>query len=363
MKQNGETLNLLRHFESLGIPSIDCVVFRHGECVFRHRSGFSNEARTKPVDGTERYNLYSCSKLITCTAALQLVERGTIRLDDAVYEYLPEFRNLKKCVGGKVEEVRNTMTVRHLFTMTAGLTYNLGTENIRRGIAETCGAMPTREAMKYLACDPLIFEPGSDWSYSLCHDVLAAVVEAAVGKRFGIYVQENIFEPLDMKRSTFSLPENELSEIAAQYVFQTETRRYLSCGPAIQSYKLGTGYESGGAGCVSTADDYIRFLEALRSGEVLLRRDTVARMTCPQISLKADKSYANMIPGGYSYGLGVRCPKPGSAETDYGWGGAAGSYAAVIPAEGISIFYAQHVLNSPAQPFRRELVKTVMQDI
>ena len=363
MKQNGKTLDFLKHLESLGIPSLDCTVFQHGKSVFRYRSGYSDEARTKPVDGTERYNLYSCSKLITCTAALQLVENDTIRLDDAVYEYLPEFRNLKKIADGKLEEVRSTMTVRHLFTMTAGLTYSLGTENIRRGIEETNGAMPTREAMKYLALDPLVFEPGSSWQYSLCHDVLAAVVEVASGKRFGLYVKENIFDRIGMKRSTFLLPEDELSQIAAQYRFNAEKKQYVPCGPKIQNFKLGTEYESGGAGCISCPDDYILFLENLRAGEKLLKRDTIVRMTCPQISKAADKTYENTVPAGYSYGLGVRCPKPGSGELDFGWGGAAGAYLAVIPSAEVSIFYVQHVLGSPTQTLRSQLRHTVMKDL
>ena len=79
MKQDGETLKLLKSFENLGIPAFDCVVYHKGNSVFRYRSGYSDEARTKPVDGTERYYIYSCSKLITCTAALQLVENDTIR--------------------------------------------------------------------------------------------------------------------------------------------------------------------------------------------------------------------------------------------------------------------------------------------
>ena len=183
MKQHGETLDFLHHFESLGIPLIDCMVYQHGNCVFRYQSGYSDEACRKPVDGTERYNIYSCSKVITCTAALQLVEQDLIRLEDPVYEYLPEFRNLtKKNKDGKLEEVRTPMTIRHLFTMTAGLTYNLKSENLLRGIAETSGRMPTREAMKYLALDPLVFEPGSGWNYSLGHDVLAAVVEVVSGE-------------------------------------------------------------------------------------------------------------------------------------------------------------------------------------
>lgn len=363
MKQDGEVLKLLKQFETMGIPSVDCIVYHKGKCVFRYKSGYSDEARTKPVDGTERYNIYSCSKVITCTAVMQLVENDVIRLDDAVYEYLPEFRDMKKTVDGRLEAVKNTMTIRHLLTMTAGLTYNTGSENIRRGQQETGGRMQTREAMKYLACDPLVFEPGSSWQYSLCHDVLAAVVEVAFGKRFGLYVKENIFDRAGMKHSTFLLPENELPQIAAQYRFDAEKKQYVFCGPKIQWFKIGTEYESGGAGCISCVDDYIAFLENLRCGH-LLRQDTIAQMTCPQISKAADKAYIHQIGNpNYTYGLGVRCPRPHGTFHDYGWGGAAGAYLAIIPSMEVSFFYAQHVLASPVQAIRETLTDAVIQDV
>ena len=106
MKQDGETLKLLKHFESLGIPGFDCIVLRRGECIFRYQSGFSDKEKTRRVDGSERYNIYSCSKLITCTAALMLVEKDIIRIDDAVHEYLPEFKQMKKIVDGSLEDVK-----------------------------------------------------------------------------------------------------------------------------------------------------------------------------------------------------------------------------------------------------------------
>lgn len=361
MKQNGELLKQLRYFEEQGIPSIDCVVYHKGECVFRHQSGFSDEAHTRPINGSERYNIYSCSKLITCVAVLQLIEKDIMRQDDPVYEFLPEFRHIMKLIDGQLMEVKNTMTIRHLLTMTAGFTYNNTTDNIRRGQEETHGVMETREAMKYLARDPLISEPGEVWNYSLCHDVLAAVVEEASGQRFGLYVKENIFDRVGMKRSTFLLPENELSEISAQYVYDTQTKTYNPCGPQIWKSKLGSGYESGGAGCISCVDDYIAFLEALRSGETLLRRNTVAQMTQPQISRNAEK--ALWIPKSYTYGLGVRCPKPGSDVQDYGWGGAAGAYAAILPDAEASLFYVQHVRNSPVQQLRPLLPQYLLKDL
>ena len=194
--------------------------------------------------------------------------------------------------------------------------------------------------------------------------MLAAVIETASGKRFGKYVKENIFDVAGMKRSTFLLPEEELSEIAAQYRYNSEKGEYVFCGPQIQTYKLGSAYESGGAGCISTADDYMAFLEALRSGESLLKKETIARMTLPQISLSVEKVLRNFLPDeNYSYGLGVRCPKPGGSAMDYGWGGAAGAFLAIIPEKELSLFYVQHVLSSPAQAIRGTLREKVLMDL
>ena len=368
MNQRGKVYDLLKRFEAMGIPMIDCIVYHRGKCVFRYLSGFSDEAKQKPTNGKELYNVYSCSKLITCTAALQLVEKGDLKLDAPVYDYLPEFRKLTKRVDDRIEPVRNTMTVRHLFTMTAGLTYATNTDNLKRGYAETNGEMPTREAMKYLAQDPLAFEPGEGWLYSLCHDVLAAIVEVVSGVRFGEYVKRHIFDPLGMTRSTFLLPDEKLPEVAAQYKWCADEQKFVPVGPRITPYKLGSRYESGGAGCVSTVEDYIRFLENLRSGEALLRQDTIKMMSTPQIPDKFTQVACPEPPrpfmvAGYSWGLGVRCPKPGVAKPDFGWGGAAGAYYAILPEAEATIFYAQHVRCSPNQKMRIQLPLALVEDL
>ena len=126
------------------------------------------------------------------------------------------------------------------------------------------------------------------------------------------------------------------------------------------TFKLGTEYESGGAGCISCADDYIAFLENLRSGERLLRRDTIAEMTRPQISKNVAKTY---LESGYSYGLGVRCQRPGMDTQNYGWGGAAGAYLAILPEAEASIFHIQHVICSPNQAMRSFFVNALLQDL
>ena len=103
--------------------------------------------------------------------------------------------------------------------------------------------------------------------------------------------------------------------------------------------------------------------ENLRSGERLLHRDTITRMTCPQISKNAEKALTAWGTTEYSYGLGVRCPKPHGTKRDYGWGGAAGAYLAIIPEQEVSLFYVQHVLSSPVQQIRKQLPDIILKDL
>ena len=195
----------LTEFERRGIPGMDVCVLHGGKEFFRAVRGVSDEAGT-PMRGTERYNLYSCSKVVTCTAALMLVEEGKLSLEDEIALYLPAFGNMRVKKNGATVKAEKRITVRHLFTMTAGLNYETRSESIKRGMLETEGKCPTVEMMQYIAREPLEFEPGERWRYSLCHDVLAAVVEVVSGKRFGAFVRERIFTPLGMSNSTFLLP-------------------------------------------------------------------------------------------------------------------------------------------------------------
>lgn len=354
--------DLLDSFQDKGIPGSDCIVYHRGDCVYRHWRGYRDAGGAQQVTGSELYNIYSLSKPLTCAAALILVERGAFGLDDALCGYMPEFTNMYVRDGAKVRPAREQIRIRDLFCMTAGFTYDLEAESLIKGRQETEGACPTREMMRYLAREPLAFEPGTRWEYSLCHDVLAALVEVVSGMRFSEFVRVNIFEPLHMRNSTFDDRTADKDRMMAQYRYDAAAQRLTDCGKQIQRFKLGTEYESGGAGCISSVDDYIRFAEALRKGDVILKKETCRLMWSDQLSLGALRSFDPDHTGKYGYGLGVRCPQAGSVQTDFGWGGAGGAFLAVSPRLGYSLVYMQHVLDPPIQDARQELV-TFMDDI
>ena len=352
-----KTKSFCDYFLELGMPGFDLTIYKGGQCILRHFNGYSDLENKIKMNGNERYNIYSCSKPITCTAAMQLWEKGLFDLEDKLSDYMPEFKEMTVKYEGGIKKAQNPILIKHLFEMTAGFSYNCSSPSLQEAVKATDGRCPTRETMKYLAKEPLDFEPGERWQYSLCHDVLAAFVEVVSGEKFEDYVKKNIFDPLGMTESTFMLPDGELDGIAAQYRF--EEGKPVNVGKAIVKFKIGSEYASGGAGCISTVDNYIRFLEGLRTHK-LLRPDTLKLMTTGRLNEEQNQTYWCKNHG---YGLGVRCHKEGDIFTDFGWGGAACAYLAVDMKNEISLYFGAHLLSSPAQGIRSMLYRYVKAEL
>ena len=354
-----QTKALCNSFLRIGIPGFDLAVWQNGRCVLRHMGGFSDPEKKIPINGTETYYIYSCSKPITCAAALQLWEQGLFSLEDPLSKFLPEFSHMMVATPDGLRNARQPILIRHLFEMTAGFSYDIHSPHLEDFRTASNGQCPTREAIRALAAEPLLFEPGAQWNYSLCHDVLAALVEVLSGQLFEDYVQAHIFRPLGMNDSTFLPSKADFSRLARHYQYDAETHTYIDLG-TINQYILGSAYASGGAGCVSTVDDYMKFLEALRVGDTILKKETVALMATGRLNEQQAQTFTHGKAHGF--GLGVRTPKAGIS-TDFGWGGAAGAYLAVDLTHHISLYYAQHVLTSPVQSAREQIFDAVLADL
>ena len=172
--------------------------------VFKYQSGYEDIENRVKMSSDKLFNVFSCSKLITVVAALQLYEKGYYLLDDPLYEYIPEYKTMYiKDEKGNEKKACNNITLRHLFTMTSGIGYDIKSPSIQKAYEMTAGKMQTLTVAKYIADEPLSFEPGANWLYGLNHDILAAVVEVISGKRFSDYVKENIFIPIEMNDSYY----------------------------------------------------------------------------------------------------------------------------------------------------------------
>ena len=363
------------------IPGNSVVIYKDGKKVFEYSSGYSDLEKKIKKTGEEQLYIYSCSKVATVTAALQLYEQGKFLLSDPLYEYLPEFKKMYVKDGDRIKAAENPITIRDLFTMTAGLSYATNTPAFEKARKLTDGKMDTRTVIKCLAEEPLLFKPGARWNYSLCHDVLAVLAEVVSGMRFSEYMKKNIFEPLDMNNSYYHAPNDVI--ISPQYIYEIQDTKNIvelqqkehTSGVVKRAYGnelvFGENYDSGGAGIITTVDDYAKFAAALANSGTglnnnrILSSATVKLMKTNQLNEAQRKTMNWRRLRGYGYGLGVRTlidkAESGSNSSigEIGWGGAAGATIIADTEEKVALFYAHHILN-PQEEYYQPRLRNVL---
>lgn len=368
------------------IPGNSIRVCVENKEVFTYQSGYENYEKKIKMGDDKLFNIFSCSKPITVTAALQLYEKGYFLLDDPLYDFIPEYKEMYiKDEDGNIRKADRPITLRQLFAMSSGLTYNMNTSAFDKARKITNGKMDTLTVVKCIAEDFLAYEPGERWGYSLSHDVLAAVVEIISGKKFRDYVKENIFDPLEMKESYYH-NEQVLSRVAELYRFESgggddlvklqsmgdnnKDGRIVNVGKSV-AHVLGSEYDSGGAGVTTSVSDYSKFASALANGGVgankerIISSGTVELMRTNQLNAEQMKYLCWSQLKGYGYGLGVRTlidvAKSGSCGSlgEFGWGGAAGATVLVDPDLKLSMFYTHHMLN-PQEDYYQPRLRNVL---
>lgn len=344
------------------IPFAALKIHRGGKEIYRYEYGFLDEAKTTPISGDERYYMYSCSKIVTCVAALTLLEKGKYHLDDAVSLYLPEFKNMKVKIADGTEEARSQISIRDLFTMTSGMDYDYNAEEIKAALKENPNAS-TAEIIRAIAKRPLVAHPREKFNYGFSHDVLARLIEVLSGVRFSDYVEETIFKPLGMEYSTFKSREVK-DKIAPLYRYNYATRRSERYHGG-NWYIFSDDYESGGAGMVSTIDDYLKFLDGLKGGK-LISKYTLKSMLANQLGeAQLAESRNCWVFRGFGYGLGVRVHNDKRTSDNnaplgiFGWSGAAGAMPIVDLKNDLTIMYVQHMLYDDQGEFESRLLNVI----
>lgn len=338
-------------------PGNAIQIYYKGNKVYQYAAGYADLERQIPLSGEEYFNIYSCSKIATVTAALQLLEQGKFLLSDPLYEYIPEYRTMYvKLPSGELKKAKNFITIGQLFQMTAGFNYNTNAPAFAKARAITAGKMDTVTVIKSLAQEPLSFEPGTHWQYSLCHDVLAGLVSVIAGKPFREYMKESIFVPLEMKDCVYHHTKAIISRMASMYTYMGE-QKFLKKMEKSISHVFGEEYDSGGAGITTTLTDYMKLIAALANfglglnGERILSKGAVELMRTNCLNAEQMKDFNWSQYRGYGYGLGVRTmidkARSGSLGSvgEFGWCGAAGSMVLIDPEQELAVFYVQHCLN------------------
>lgn len=341
----------------LGIPSVDCIVRKDHEIIYRHMAGYTDLNKEVPVSDATQYLMFSMTKVQTMTAFMQLVEQGKISLDDTVGKYLPAYNNLLVRDKDGNTEPADPLLIKFLLSMQSGLDYDLNRPGIKRVLSERGASATTRELVDSFVESPLNFHPGTHFCYSLSHDVAAAIIEVESDMPYSEYLRKNIWDPLGMTRTHFAKPYNEDPALAVQNIFDADKNLIIPMEPTC-NYQLSESYESGGAGLISCTADYSVFADALASGGIgktgarILKEETVEMFKTNLLGPDSRKDLANSMGRPlYGYGLGmqifmdpesVNSPAPKGL---FGWDGAAGSCIIMDNVNKLSLVYTMHVRN------------------
>ena len=362
-------------------------VVRRGETAYSATMGLMDIERDKAMCDDTIFRIYSMSKPVTSIALMMLMEEGRFQLTDPVYKFIPSWREHRVWVEGEGEAMvtrapKAPMTVQHLLCHTAGLTYGgflpglelpVDPAYAAAGISRA-GADTLQEFVEKLAKVPLLYEPGSRWSYSMSTDVCGYLVEAISGQSFESFLQERLFGPLDMPDTGFTVSDTQLDRFAACYERAPDKSLRLQDDPETSHYRSSPAAPSGAGGLVGTVRDYANFCEMLLQkgqfrGKQIIGRPILELMTRNHLG---DHSLAQMAVGGFSetsndgvgFGLGFATTMDAAAsgtvgEGDFYWGGLASTLFWVDPIEDLYAIFMTQLIPSSTFNFRGQIKNLV----
>lgn len=381
-----------RYLDSGRYPGYSLLISRRGKVAHVSHQGMAREDTGLAMADDTLIRIFSMSKPITSVAMLALYEEGRFRLDEPVSTFIPSWEDLRVFEDGTAANYstrfpEREMTIRDLMTHTSGLTYSwMGRHPVdalyRR--AKVDANHKLESYVELLAGLPLLFSPGTEWSYSVATDVLGRLVEIIGGQPLDRFLSERIFQPLGMVDTGFWVDDGRADRLAANYAVPSlspfalpegasgDTAAVIDAGGAESPFRRQPTFLSGGGGLVSTLADYQRFTAMLLGGGELdgnriLGRKTLEYATSNHLPggvdlatmgqpVFSESSYEGVGFGlGFSVMLDPAATQVISSPGEFGWGGAASTLFWVDPAEELAVIGLTQLMPSSAYPIRQEL--------
>ena len=355
---------LTRMVDSGRAAGVSVLIWKDGREAYFGTAGFADREAGRPMTRDTIAQIYSMTKPITGVALMQLWERGKFALDDPLSRYLPDFESMrvyagKNAAGSPIyRAAARQILVRDVMRHTAGFAYGAGDTPAHDAYVKADPLalnIDLAEMGKRLANLPLLFDPGTRWSYSIAVDVQALLVETLSGDQFADYVRQHVLEPLGMRDTAWRQPDERLPRLAAMY---RNTEGKLARQPDDATRRLNfqdNRLTGGGFGLSSTVDDYMRFARMLLNGGELdgvrlLKPSTIRLMSTDQLDARITDR--NWLPSKGSVGFGldfaVRVSQPQTPQENRGavgeffWDGAASTLFWVDPANHLAaVFFTQ----------------------
>jgi len=341
-----------------------------------------------PVDLDSLYRIYSMTKPVTGMAAMMLVDEGKIELDQPISDFLPRFAKMQVQVtpDGSITDLKpaqTPITLRHLLTHTAGLGYTIIQKGPLKDAYEAAGLVPARVSRQpipvlgnvntaatlalfadRLAEMPLVYEPGTRFSYSVSLDLVGRIIEVVTGQDFDAFLAERVFGPCGMTSTGFQVSPAQAARLTSNFVLHDGKADLLDPG-ANSVYLDPPAFAFGGAGLISSPRDYDRFLMMLAGGGMIggarVMSEAAVRLGTSNLLPQAVDLAGTWIAGA-GFGAGGRVGLGADAGT-FGWSGAAGTVGFVNTRIGLRAGLYVQYMPSMALPLGEEFPKAVLTDV
>lgn len=322
------------------LSAIQTAIVKNGKLIHFDSYGSSDISENDPLEEDDIFRIASMTKPIVSIGLMMLYEEGKFNLNDPVYKYIPEFKNLTIKKRKKVKPVKNHVKIIDLLRHSAGLNFK-GPEDYRKVIS-----MNLEEYTKESVKEPLRFEPGTTWWYSSSTDICGYLIEILSGQKLDVYLKDKIFDPLKMNDTSFELPKNKLDRLTTLYVVGEKKELVSFDNKSNSPFKDKVTLLNGSGGLLSTTKDYLKFSVMLLNngsigGKQILKKSTLDLMKQDHsLGLKYKKLVFGKKKG---FGLGFEVVKEedtkfGSKGT-FGWGGMFGTYFRADPKQNMVYIY------------------------
>jgi len=361
------------YLEDEKVAGIATMVSRNGKIIYAKAFGERGVDDSKTLKIDDLFRIYSMTKPIVAVAAMQLYEKGMFHLNDPISKFLPELAELSVMdEEGNLTPNQEPISMQQLLTHTAGFSYGFSNSKVDQAYnkAELWKSKDSDDFIKRVAALPLHYKPGERWHYSIAVDLTGVIVERLSGMALDEYLQTYIFEPLGMVDTFFEVPKKKMKRFLPNHYYDYGEKSLKTVQETKEKYNAMSNYEdvsmfSGGGGLVSTAMDYMLFMEALQNGGSLngnriLGPKTLQYMIRNHLSGSIEqKGGAGENPldeasnNGFGFGLGFGLVTNSvnnsiiGSEGEYNWGGAAGTVFWIDPVENISVVSMIQLMSSP----------------
>jgi len=359
--------------QSYGPAGCAVAMAKDGEVLYTRYAGFADLEQGTPITEETVFDIWSLTKVIVCSAAMTLYEKGAFLLNDPIDLYFPEYKMMQvyerdNWAKLRLRPARTRMLVKDAFTMATGMPLGMMFDEDqaehpavaamvkakKKLEVETGGRYTLQQEIHAMAEVPLAFDPGTHWMYGYSHELVAGLIEVCSGMTVGEYLKKTFFEPMGLKSMGYRFQPGQREKMATFYNQKPDGTKEPRSGHH-PNHEPDATFEGGGSGLMTTVEDFLAFTQMLANGgmykgEQYIGRKTIDLMRQNQLNaVQLEDFYINaqnaVYMPGYGYGLGVRTMidrAHGYANTspgEFGWTGGSGTWAAIDPEEHFSVVY------------------------